>query len=356
MNLKSFRTLGRSGLVVSPLALGTMTFAAPGWGSADDISKAVFNEFIEGGGNFIDTADVYGGGRSEEIVGDCIAERSLRDSVVLATKFTFNSQRGNPNAGGNGRKNIHRALDSSLKRLKTDYIDLYWMHYWDQTTPVEEVLETFGALQQSGKIRYFGLSDVPAWYATKAAVLAGASSRPAPIALQMEYSLIERSIEREHVPMAAECGLGIVPWGPLGSGFLSGKYRRSSGKPEGQGRFSSQQPFRQFTDKHWNILDALQTVSGEIDRPLSQTALAWAVAQPGVSATLVGASKVDQLKENLVSLEVEFSPAQLKTLNSVSALEPVHPYAGFTPQVKGSIFGGTDVQTWAPATHGSNVA
>ena len=241
MDLTSFRTLGRSGLVVSPLALGTMTFAAPRWGSPDDVSKAVFNQYIDSGGNFMDTADVYGGGRSEEIVGDCIADRSLRDRVVLATKFTFNGERGNPNAGGNGRKNIYRSLESSLKRLKTDYIDLYWMHYWDQTTPVEEVLEVFSALQRQGKIRYFGLSDVPAWYAAKMAVLASSSSLPSPIALQMEYSLIERSIEREHIPMANECGLGIVPWGPLGSGFLSGKYQRGASKPEGQGRFSAQQ-------------------------------------------------------------------------------------------------------------------
>lgn len=356
MDLKSFRTVGRSGLVVSPLALGTMTFAAPGWGSADDVSQAVFNEYIDAGGNFIDTADVYGGGRSEEIVGECVAQRALRDSVVLATKFTFNNQRGNPNAGGNGRKNIHRALESSLKRLKTDYIDLYWMHYWDQTTPAEEVLETFTALLQQGKIRYFGLSDVPAWYATRMAVLAGATARSAPIALQMEYSLIERSIEREHIPMAAACGLGIVPWGPLGSGFLSGKYQRGAGKPEGQGRFSSQQPFRQFTDKHWKTLDALHAVATELDRPLSQTALAWTIAQPGVSATLVGASKVNQLRENLASLEIQFSTAQLKTLTEVSALEPAHPYAGFTPQVKSSIFGGTHVQTWSPAHCGSIVA
>ncbi len=353
MNLQSFRTLGRSGLIVSPLALGTMTFAAPGWGSADDVSKAVFDRYIDAGGNFVDTADVYGGGRSEEIVGVCIADRTLRDSVVLATKFTFNGQRGNPNAGGNGRKNIHRSLETSLKRLKTDYIDLYWMHYWDQTTPAEEVLGTFAGLQQQGKIRYFGLSDVPAWYATKMAVLAGASSRPSPIALQLEYSLVERNVEREHIPMATECGLGIVPWGPLGSGFLSGKYQRGSGKPEGQGRFSSQQPFRQFTDKHWNTLDVLQTVAAEIGRPLAQTALAWAVAQPGVSATLVGASKVAQLEENLASLDVELNPAQLKALDQASALEPAHPYAGFTPQVKSSIFGGTDVQTWSPNTCGS---
>ncbi len=349
MNLNSFRTLGRSGLVVSPMALGTMTFAAPGWGSNDDASEAVFNAYIDAGGNFVDTADVYGGGRSEEIVGRCVAQRSLRDHVVLATKFTFNSQRGNPNAGGNGRKNIFRSLETSLKRLRTDYIDLYWMHYWDQTTPVDEVVETFGSLQQQGKIRYFGFSDVPAWYATKACVLAGAAFRPPPIALQMEYSLIERSVEREHIPMAAECGLGVIPWGPLGSGFLTGKYQRGSGKPEGEGRFSSQQPFREFTDKHWSTLSALEAIAKEFDRPLSQVALAWTIAQPGISAILLGASKPEQLKENMAALQVTLNTDQVLMLDEASALEPAHPYAGFTPAVKRNIFGGNDVPTWAPS-------
>ena len=354
MDLTSFRMLGRSGLAISPLALGTMTFAAPGWGSNDEASEAVFDTYIDAGGNFVDTADVYGGGRSEEILGRSIRQRSLRDRMVLATKFTFNNQRGNPNAGGNGRKNIFRALESSLKRIGTDYIDLYWMHYWDQTTPVEEVLETFGSLQQQGKIRYFGLSDVPAWYATKACVLAGVTSRPAPIALQVEYSLIERSIEREHVPMAAECGLGVVPWGPLASGFLSGKYQRGSGKPEGEGRFSSQQPFREFTDKHWSTLSALQAIATELDRPLSQVALAWAIAQPGISALLLGASRPEQLAENMAALQVALSTDHLLLLDEASALETAHPYAGFTRAVKRNIFGGTDVQAWAPALARSN--
>ena len=225
------------------------------------------------------------------------------------------------------------------------------MHYWDQTTPVEEVLETFGSLQQQGTIRYFGFSDVPAWYATKACVLASASSRPAPIALQMEYSLIERSIEREHLPMASECGLGAVPWGPLGAGFLTGKYQRGTGRPEGDGRFSSQQPFRQFTDKHWSTLEALQSIAEEIRRPLSQVALAWVSAQPGISSILLGASKPGQLRENLASLEITLSSAQLRKLSEASALDPAHPYMGFSPAVKRSIFGGTEVQSWSPVPH-----
>ena len=189
MTLTDFRTLGRSGLVVSPLALGTMTFGTPGWGSPDAVSGVIFNDYIDAGGNFIDTADVYSGGRSEELVGQYIAERTLRDQVVLATKFAFNrgagpDQSGNPHAGGNGRKNIYRALDGSLRRLKTDYVDLYWMHVWDMVTPVEEVLQTLGDLVRAGKIRYFGFSDMPAWYATKAATLATAYHTLGPIAMQ----------------------------------------------------------------------------------------------------------------------------------------------------------------------------
>ncbi len=214
MSLTAFRTLGRSGLVVSPLALGTMTFGTPRWGSPNEVSEAIFHAYVGAGGNFIDTADVYAGGHSEELVGGYIADRRLRDQLVLATKFGFNAQAGNPHAGGNGRKNIHRALEGSLRRLQTDYIDLYWLHVWDTVTPVEEVLQTLGDLVRAGKIRYFGFSDMPAWYATKAATLAQAHAVPGPIAMQLEYSLVERGIEREHVPAARECGLGIAPWRP----------------------------------------------------------------------------------------------------------------------------------------------
>ena len=213
MNLTDFRTLGRSGLIVSPLALGTMTFGTPRWGSPDAVSRAIFDAYVDAGGNFIDTADVYSKGRSETLVGDYIAERRLRDRLVLATKFSFHSgDAGNVNGAGNGRKNIHRALEGSLRRLQTDHIDLYWMHAWDLVTPIEEVLQSLGDLVRAGKIRYFGFSDLPAWYAAKAATLAAAHAVPGPIALQLEYSLVERSIEREHVAAARECGLGITPW------------------------------------------------------------------------------------------------------------------------------------------------
>jgi aryl-alcohol dehydrogenase-like predicted oxidoreductase len=205
MSLSNFRTLGRSGLVVSPLALGTMTFGPGEWGADEKTSRTIFDAYRGAGGNFIDTADIYSGGRGEELVGKFISDTGTRDDIVLATKFAFNgssspldktqSRTGNPNAGGAGAKNIHRALDASLKRLKTDYIDLYWTHIWDGVTPVEEIVQTLGDLRRAGKIRYYGLSDMPAWLAMKAATIAEERHGPKPIAMQLEYSLVARDVE-----------------------------------------------------------------------------------------------------------------------------------------------------------------
>ncbi len=348
MSLTNFRTLGRSGLVVSPLTLGTMTFGTARWGSADDVSAAIFNAYVEAGGNFVDTADVYAGGRSEELVGQYVADRRLRDQLVLATKFGFNARPGNPHAGGNGRKHIHQALEGSLRRLQTDYVDLYWLHVWDMVTPVEEVLQTLGDLVRAGKIRYFGFSDMPAWYATKAATLAQAHGVPGPVAMQLAYSLVERSIEREYVPAARECGLGITPWSPLAAGFLAGKYQREGVGATGEGRLSGPNPFGNtlFTDRNWLILDALRAVATQAGRPLAQVALAWAAAQPGMSSLIIGASKMEQLADNLASLDVQLSPEQLRTLGEASALEPAFPYPIFTPAGNKGVFGGATVQGW----------
>ncbi len=249
VDLSTFRTLGRSGLVVSPLALGTMTFGTARWGSPDDVSRAVFDAYVDAGGNFVDTADVYAKGRGEDLLGTYVAGRGLRDQLALATKCTFNAAPPNPNAGGNGRKNVHRALDGSLRRLQTDYVDLYWLHAWDTITPVDEVLQTFGDLVRAGKVRYFGLSNVPAWYATGAATLAQAHAVPGPIALQLEYSLVARSVEHELLPAARERGLGVCPWSPLAGGFLAGKYERADeeaqvagAKATGEGRLAGGNP------------------------------------------------------------------------------------------------------------------
>lgn len=211
MPLNTFRTLGRSGLVVSPLALGTMTFGPGEWGADEPTSRAIFDAYRAAGGNFIDTADIYSGGESETLVGKFIADSGSRDAIVLATKFGFNGSAspltaaqaggGNPNAGGAGAKNIHRALDASLKRLRTDFIDLYWMHIWDGVTPVEEIVQTLGGLVRAGKIRYFGFSDMPAWLAMKASTIASERGVPGPIAMQLEYSLVARDVEAEHFPV-----------------------------------------------------------------------------------------------------------------------------------------------------------
>ncbi len=342
MELSSLRTLGRSGLPVSPLALGTMTFGNSNWGSADNVSRAIFDAYVEAGGNFVDTADVYSGGRSEELVGSFIAERKLRDRVVLATKFSF--------SGGNGRKNLHRALEGSLRRLGTEYIDLYWVHVWDAVTPAEELLQSMGNLIRSGKIRYFGLSDVPAWYAARMATLAQSFNVPGPIALQLVYSLAERIIEHEHIPAAQALGIGITPWSPLGAGFLSGKYSRDDhGNPmTGGGRLdSSNQPFRMFTEKNWKILDVLREVSQNLDKPMSQVALAWALGRPGITSLILGASRLDQLEGNLACLQFAIPDDQLTRLQEVTAFGPANFYALFEGPINRGIFGGSAVQGWS---------
>ena len=201
--LRTYSPLGKSGLLVSPLCLGTMTFGTEwGWGVSKEASFEMMAKFLEAGGNFIDTADGYTNGTSEVVIGEYLQESQKRERVVLATKFTFNAAPGDPNAGGNGRKNILRALEGSLRRLKTDYVDLYWLHAWDGRTPVEEVLSTLDACVRAGKIRHFGLSNCPAWYVARAQTLADARGLERACALQHEYSLVERNIEREHVPAA----------------------------------------------------------------------------------------------------------------------------------------------------------
>ncbi|MCB2408359.1 aldo/keto reductase [Hymenobacter lucidus] len=348
MSLTNFRTLGRSGLIVSPLTLGTMTFGTQRWGSPDDVSQTIFNDYVDAGGNSIDTADVYAGGRSEELLGGYVASRRLRDQLVLATKFGFNAQPGNPNAGGNGRKNIHRALEGSLRRLRTDYVDLYWLHVWDMVTPAEEVLQTLGDLVRAGKICYFGFSDMPAWYAAKAATLAAAHGVLGPVAMQVEYSLVERGIEWEYAPAARECGMGIMPWSPLAAGFLAGKYQRDGVGATGAGRLTGPNPFgnTKFTDHNWRVLDVLRTVAGQAEKPLAQVALAWASAQPGITSPIIGASRPEQLHDNLASLDVRLTAGQLQTLTEASAVAPAFPYGIFTPAVNRSIFGGHTVQGW----------
>lgn len=356
MSLTDFRTLGRSGLVVSPLALGTMTFGPGEWGADKETSRAIFDAYCAAGGNFIDTADIYSGGESERLVGRFVADSGTRDDIVLATKFAFNGSAspltatqaggGNPNAGGAGAKNIHRALDASLRRLGTDYVDLYWMHIWDGVTPIDEIVQTLGDLVRLGKIRYYGLSDMPAWLAMKAATIAAERRVPAPIAMQLEYSLVARDVEGEHFPAAHEAAMGVMPWSPLAGGFLTGKYAR--GNTSDTGRLSGANPFgnSKFVDRNWDILDVLKGVATELDRPAAQVALAWTIARPGVASTLIGASKVSQLESNIAATDIQLTTEQMKRLDEASA-----PPLGFSsslvqPFIRRMIFGGHDVTGW----------
>ena len=357
MSLTKFRTLGRSGLVVSPVALGTMTFGPSEWGADDATSRAIFDAYRAAGGNFIDTADIYSGGASETLVGRFIKETGSRDEVVLATKFAFNGSAsplsakqaggGNPNAGGAGSKNIHRALDASLKRLGTDYVDLYWMHIWDGVTPVEEIVQTLGDLVRAGKIRYYALSDMPAWLAIKAATIAAERRIPGPIAIQVEYSLVARDVEGEHIPAAREAGMGVMPWSPLAGGFLTGKYRRED--TSGSGRLSGPNPFgnSKFTERNWDVLKVLMEVAGELDRPAAQVALAWVMARPGVTATIIGASQLAQLASNIAATEIELSEGQVARLTEASALAPGFSVGLASPMIRRMVFGGNDVTGWA---------
>ena len=348
MSLTDYRTLGRSGLVVSPHALGTMTFGTERWGSDVAGSRAVFDAYVEAGGNFIDTADVYASGRSEAMLGDFIAERGLRDRLVLATKAGFNRESGNPYAGGNGAKNIHAGLIGSLRRLKTDYVDLFWMHVWDAVTPADEVLQTLGDLVRAGKIRYFGLSNVPAWYAAQMATLARTHGVPAPIALQLQYSLAERSIEHEHVPAAREFGLGIVPWSPLAAGLLTGKYAQDDPTATADARLSGPNPFgdRLFSAKNWQVVDVLKDVAAAVGRAPAEVALAWAMARPGVTALVLGVSKPAQLQANLESLDLRLTADQQRRLDEAGAPPPIYPYPIFAPATNRMLFGGNAVRGW----------
>jgi aryl-alcohol dehydrogenase-like predicted oxidoreductase len=350
MKLNEYITLGRSGLRVSPLSLGTMTFGTDwGWGADEKDCADIFDRYLDAGGNFIDTADLYTNGHSEEILGKLVAERGSRDHCVIATKFSFNPQPGNPNAGGNGRKNIYRALEGSLRRLKTDFVDLYYLHAWDVVTPVEEVLSTLTDLIREGKIRYYGLSDTPAWYVARAQTLAQKEGKEPVTTLQLEYSLVERNIEREHIPASQELGIGLCPWSPLGSGFLSGKYKREGDKGTGEGRLSNaNMPFNRFTERNWRILDVLVDVAKKLGKTPAQVALNWVATQPGVTSTILGVTKMSQLEDCLSSIEFSIPAELLKRLNEASALEPAHPYSFFGPFLQNRLSGGTSVSAWAP--------
>jgi aryl-alcohol dehydrogenase-like predicted oxidoreductase len=341
MALDHYYLLGRSGLRVSRLALGTMNFGTAGfhapYGKTEDEARAIFRAYVDAGGNFLDTADFYTAGESERILGTLIAEAGIRERMVLTTKATNNVDPGDPNAGGNGRKHLIRAVEASLRRLGTDYLDLFLLHTWDRITPVEEVLHTLDDLTRAGKIRYAGLSDVPAWYAARAQTLADAHAMTPMVNLQLPYSLVERTIETEHVPVGQQLGLGITAWSPLGSGFLTGKYRRDDAQGvAGDGRLTGDgAPVRAWSDRHWDLLKTVESVAGKLGVTMAQVAINWAATQPGIASAIVGASSPEQLQASMKALDFEL-PDELRTaLDEASAVPPESVYRMFTPEYQG---------------------
>jgi aryl-alcohol dehydrogenase-like predicted oxidoreductase len=315
MSLDHYVTLGRSGLRVSPLCLGSMTFGEDlGWGSSVEESQRIIDRFIELGGNFIDTANFYTKSHSEKIIGDHVGRESARrERLVIATKFSGNLYPGDPNGGGSGRKSIVAACENSLRRLQTDYIDLYWLHNWDMHTPIEETMAALEALVQAGKVRYLGVSDTPAWKVAEANVTARFRGWSAFIGLQVEYSLLERTVEQELVPMALELGLGMTPWSPLKSGALSGKYRRDNAGQIKADRGMFLDPF--LTEKTYAIVDELTAIAGSRESTAARVALAWVQAQPGVTSTIIGARRLAQLDDNVKALELTLSAEELGRLD-----------------------------------------
>jgi aryl-alcohol dehydrogenase-like predicted oxidoreductase len=323
-----YKLLGRSGLRVSELCLGTMTFGEDwGWGASKDECQAVFEAFAEAGGNFIDTANLYTNGSSEKITGELLG--ADRERFVVATKFslpdnpTSPENAGNPNAGGNHRKNMMRSVEGSLKRLNTDHIDLLWLHAWDFMTPVDEVMRGLDDLVNAGKVSYVGISDTPAWVVSQANTLADLRGWTPFVALQIEYSLIERTPERDLIPMAKALGLTVTPWSPLGQGILTGKY---NGDKEAGARLSDSDPTSRISERNLSIAQAVVDVAKEIDRTPAQVALAWLLAQGPDMIPIIGSRKASQIKDNLACLDVTLNAAQLEKLNIASQIELGFPH------------------------------
>ena len=330
----NYRLLGRSGLRVSELSLGTMTFGEEwGWGTAQDEARKIYDAYREAGGNFIDTANLYTNGTSEKFVGEFV--RGHREQVVIATKYSNAAAGNDPNAAGNQRKNMVQAVEASLRRLGTDYIDLYWLHIWDGLTPVDEVMRAFDDLVRQGKVLYVGVSDAPAWWVAQANTLAELRGWTPFVGLQIEYSLLERTVERELIPMARAFGLTVAAWSPLKGGVLSGKYRARKGAAEADARYSSEMmkgflPEKQRQDR---VVEALAQVSEETGRSMPQVALAWLRTREVPVIPIIGARRMAQLEDNLASVTVELSPEQTKKLDEASAVDLGFPCELFAQEV-----------------------
>ena len=333
--LDDYRLLGRSGLRVSPMCLGAMTFGEDwGWGANAQDSRRMFDMYADRGGNFVDTANGYTGGTSEMLLGEFMGGQ--RDRWVVGTKFTMNTAPGDPNAGGNHRKNMMQAIEASLKRLGTDYIDLYWVHTWEFRTPVDEVMRALDDAVRQGKILYVGVSNAPAWKIAQANVLAEWKGWTPVAALQLEYNLLQRAPERDLLPMCREFGLGVVPWSPLAAGLLTGKYTREHIAEPGAGdnrsltggntRETMVASSGRVTEQALAVNDALREIAQEVDAKPAQVALAWVAGREGVTSTILGARTPEQMETNLGAAGVSLSEDQRARLDDLTAIDLGYPH------------------------------
>jgi aryl-alcohol dehydrogenase-like predicted oxidoreductase len=335
-----YKLLGNSGLRVSELCLGTMTFGEIwGWGSSKDESREILDAFFEAGGNFIDTANVYTNGTSESLLGEFL--KADRDRAVLATKYTNSMPGADPNAGGNQRKNMMRSVEASLKRLQTDYIDLYWVHVWDQITPIEEMMRALDDLVRQGKLLHVGVSDMPAWAVARANTLAEWKNWTPFVGLQIEYSLIERTVERELLPMAEALGLGVTAWSPLAGGVLTGKYAEGQAAPDARMNSEMMKAFSRDNERTRPVVALVKAVSREVGRSSAQVALAWLRQRPIPIIPIIGARRLEQFRDNLACLNLTLNEAQLGRLDAASRVELGFPHDLYAlDRVKGMVYGG----------------
>lgn len=330
LTLDTYRLLGRSGLRVSPLALGTATFGTDwGWGADQDDARKLFDTYVERGGNFIDTASTYTNGSSERMLGEFT--RDHRESLVLATKYTTLRRPGDPNSGGAHRKSLFASVETSLRQLNTDYIDLLFLHVWDFTTPVEEILRGMDDLVRHGKVLYVAMSNAPAWEISRMQAIADLRGWSPLVALQIEYSLMNRGAERDLIPMARTMGLGVTPFSPLGGGVLTGKYSRTdltatSADSDESNRKSFNAGLGMVTERTLAIAEVVREIAAEVGHTSAQVALAWTLQNPGVTAPVIGARTPEQLVGNLGALEVDFTADQLARLDKVSAIDLGYPH------------------------------
>ncbi|AKS35833.1 aldo/keto reductase [Mycolicibacterium goodii] len=330
LTLDTYRLLGRSGLRVSPLALGTATFGTDwGWGADRDEARKLFDLYVDRGGQFIDTANTYTDGSSERLLGEFI--RDTRESLVLATKYTTQRRPGDPNSAGASRKSLVTSVEASLRRLRTDYLDLLFLHVWDFSTPVEEILRGMDDLVRQGKILYVGISNAPAWQVSRMQTIADLRGWSPLVALQIEYSLIERTGERDLIPMARAMGLGVTPYSPLGGGVLTGKYRRddltaSHLAAEGSTRGSFNAALGTVTERNLAIADMVKDIAAELGCTPAQIGLAWALQNPDITAPIIGARTPAQLEENLGALDIDLTADQLARLDQASAIDLGFPH------------------------------